>query len=529
MADVLVEADSPQLAVPGPAPRRVPDRWIWAALAIMLIGFALRLAGFLSNRSLWLDEAYLALNLMQRDFGELLQPLSYRQAAPVGFLLAADAATLLLGSGEQALRFVPLLAGLASLPLFWLLARRCLPAPEALGALGLFAGLPPLVYYASELKQYSLDVAVALAILLSGQSVLQGDRFRARRYVILALVGAAAVWFSHPAVFVLGGVGAALFLCAKDVRGRRALLIVGALWAACFLANYLLFLRGIRDQGELHSSWQGRFLRWPVSPGAIRQDLELLLQPFTVVLGFAEYGLAALAYAAGLAALFRRDRRLFWLLAAPFFPAFLASLLRLFPFASRPILYTAPLFLLPIAAGLGRLWRSPGFGGRFVSGVFLFLLLHGPAVATVKDFLRPKGREEMRGVLAYVSPRLRPGDTVWVNDRGRIAFRYYVRYRGFGEFTALDPVFGRGIEGTGRKIDRVRQEMHSLAGRRRVWLIFSIPPEGTHDRIDARILALSALGGLGRQLDRREARGCFAYLYDLSGPSAPEPGRAAGR
>src|SRR5688500_9732578 len=76
----------------------------------------------LAVRSLWTDEATLALNIATRPFGELLTPLDYHQTAPVGYLWAARAATGLFGVSEHSLRLVPLLAGCALLVVVWRLA-----------------------------------------------------------------------------------------------------------------------------------------------------------------------------------------------------------------------------------------------------------------------------------------------------------------------------------------------------------------------------------------------------------------------
>ena len=50
---------------------------------IIGLGIFLRLFQYLHNRSLWLDEASLALNLIEKTFSELLQPLDYGQMARV--------------------------------------------------------------------------------------------------------------------------------------------------------------------------------------------------------------------------------------------------------------------------------------------------------------------------------------------------------------------------------------------------------------------------------------------------------------
>ena len=107
-----------------------------SGLALLLvIGAVLRAAPFLLDRSLWLDEAKLALNVLERSPAQLFGPLDYGQAAPVGFLLLEKQAVAAFGEGERALRLVPLLAGVASLWLFFVVARRWL-SPAA-------GGIPP--------------------------------------------------------------------------------------------------------------------------------------------------------------------------------------------------------------------------------------------------------------------------------------------------------------------------------------------------------------------------------------------------
>jgi len=57
-----------------------------AALAFIVLGVALRLAQYLHNESLRLDESFLALNLQSRGLGDLFGQLDYNQAAPPGYL-----------------------------------------------------------------------------------------------------------------------------------------------------------------------------------------------------------------------------------------------------------------------------------------------------------------------------------------------------------------------------------------------------------------------------------------------------------
>ncbi len=55
--------------------------------AAVAIGAALRLCQFaLVRRSMWMDEAMMALNIPARSFASLLRPLDYNATAPFLFL-----------------------------------------------------------------------------------------------------------------------------------------------------------------------------------------------------------------------------------------------------------------------------------------------------------------------------------------------------------------------------------------------------------------------------------------------------------
>ena len=77
--------------------------------AIVVLGLGLRTVQYARNRSLWLDEALLALNILHRSAGGLFKGLDYHQGAPIGFLLLEKLATKLAGNGELALRAFPFL------------------------------------------------------------------------------------------------------------------------------------------------------------------------------------------------------------------------------------------------------------------------------------------------------------------------------------------------------------------------------------------------------------------------------------
>src|SRR5215216_2407681 len=251
--------DSLELPSRGVWKRAIPfytaERLSWAVIAF---GILLRAAQYLFNPSLYVDEGALALNVINRSFAGLLQPLDSNQAAPFGFLALERIALLAFGGSEYSLRLFPFLFSVASLFLFYHVARHCLAAWAVPIALAFFAASGHVIYYASQIKQYSSDVAITLLIVLIGLDVARKELI-ARRAALLAITGAVVVWFSHPSVFVLAGVGSTLALIALRERDWARFWKLAAccfLWVSSFATFYMISLRSLSGNSTLENSWE---------------------------------------------------------------------------------------------------------------------------------------------------------------------------------------------------------------------------------------------------------------------------------
>src|SRR5437868_2377332 len=159
------------------------SRWVWlmASLAV-----ALRLQQYLYNRSLWLDEALMAYNLLRRSYGQLTQHLDYQLVAPFAWLFATKSSSLLFGNNELSLRLPVFVAATLGVVAVCFLAKRLLPVRAAAIAVGLFALSPALIYYSSELKPYGSDVGAAALLWLLGFWTVDG-RLTWRKLTLLAV------------------------------------------------------------------------------------------------------------------------------------------------------------------------------------------------------------------------------------------------------------------------------------------------------------------------------------------------------
>lgn len=191
-------------------------RWL---LALLIVGVLLRLTRYLLRFPLWEDEAMLSANLLDRGYGDLLQPLHYCQVAPTLFLWGQLTIVKFLGFNEYTLRLVPFVCGLASLILFRHVVGRLLQGVATVLAVGLFAVAYPMTRYAAEAKPYGCDLLLALAMLALAIEWLRRPDQPRWLWLLAALVGP-AVGYSFPAIFVAGGISLVVG-CAMAAGTRR--------------------------------------------------------------------------------------------------------------------------------------------------------------------------------------------------------------------------------------------------------------------------------------------------------------------
>jgi hypothetical protein len=508
---------------PGPA-GPAPAAWLarayltWLPALLVAAGAAVRLREYAFRRSLWLDEASVALNLVRRSYGALLAPLDLDQAAPVGWLWAERAAVDLLGPSEYALRLVPVLAGVAVLPAAWLAARRLLSPWLVPVAVALVAVAPFLRRYANEAKQYETDAAIGLGLLLVSLPLLE-DRPGRRRLLAWSAAGAVAVWCSHPAVLLLCGYTAVLLarqLLRRDWAAVARVAAAALGWGASFLAAYAVALAPARDNPALQHWWREGFAPRPLAPATAlpwlgRRAVGFVDDPLGLTVPLA----VAAALALGAAALLRARPAQAALLLGPL-PFFVgAAAVRAYPLLWRAVLVLVPTVLLVAAAAADWPGGRLGLAGRVAGAGLLAAILVAPAADTVRRVGRPITIEELRPVLEQVEANRRPGDRVWLYRGAGPAFDFYAPGLGLAADDRLERV------APARPCGDIRRSLRRAArGGGRVWVVFGHQhlPRSPRERA----MLLSRLDLVGTRVDALRAPGAAAYLYDLAaGPSDP--------
>lgn len=324
-----------------------------------MLGVLLRVLRFAQDWPLWWNEAFVAVNLFDRDYTGLLRPLAYRQVCPVGFLWAERLVLDLLGASTWSLRLLPFLAGLAALGVLTVTASRLRPARAGLVALALLAIAYHPIRLGAELKPYSLDL-LAAAIVLDRALAWRSDRDRPAPFLHLAVLTFPLMLLSYPAALVLAGTAAALVLDWRRASPRAR--VAWAVWLLTIVAAAVV-VRGLAagQAAAAQSDPLNEYLRdgFPASwsPRDLVRWLTDLAFGRLFAFPFGDAGvpsLLGLSFASlGLATVARRDLSLALLLIGPFAASLAAALLRLYPLGGHPRVDQHLLPSLALALGYG--------------------------------------------------------------------------------------------------------------------------------------------------------------------------------
>jgi hypothetical protein len=380
-----------------PPNQNLHERLIWLAVGV---GVALRLWEYSSLRGLYMDEEALLKNLVGVPIFDFGRVLSQDQLAPPGFLVVER---LILRSPLNVLaagRLFPLLCGLASMLLVVPLTRRYLDRWAVPIAAWFLALADHLIYYSAEIKQYSCDLALAMAALLVAVP-RDASEPTPRRIAALALLGVVAPWFSFPVVFVLAGVGfhwIARRALLKDWRGAATASGVCLAWLISFVGCFAVSHTIVSKRDFLWVWWNFAFLPIPPRSAADAQFVaetlaNVFINPGSILTPFSFPVTAMLASGlalVGCVSLARRWPGGLFLLLAPLLFSLAASALRQYPFHGRLILSLVPTFHLLLAEGIA----ASGRLSHVVTTVVLALVFIGGQASDIawNQIVLPKNR-----------------------------------------------------------------------------------------------------------------------------------------
>jgi hypothetical protein len=376
-----------------------------------------------------------------------------------------------------------------------------------------FAVAGHLIYYSSECKPYSCDVAVALLFLWIALDFTARERVGAGRWLMLVAAGAFAPWFSLPALFSMAATGTVLgleSLWKRQWARLVALCATGMVWSGSFAALYIINIRPVQTY-EVTMNYMAEYWRYgqafmPFPPSLSWCQSRFLLF-FDNPGGFLMTGLAGFAFLVGAVSAFGRDRRAFCLVLGPLVVALLVSATGKYPFHGRMTLFLAPCLFLLLGEGIARLAVELRGRAVWVALLLFAMLFVSQGVQAAKTTITPKSHHEINRALAHVESAWQPGDLLYMRHAEGLAYQYCRhRYR-FTEADLLrEPASNHTPEGMAAFVE---QEKSRLQSAKRVWIIV------TYDSSDVLRPYLDVLSRVATQTDRADFVGATAFAYDF--------------
>jgi 4-amino-4-deoxy-L-arabinose transferase-like glycosyltransferase len=477
---------------------------------IIAFGILLRLRQYLFNRSLWLDEALIVFNIINRSFSGFFEPLDYNQGAPIGFLLFEKLSTILFNNSEYVLRLFPLVAGIISLFLFYEVAKSFCRKETVPIALGLFALSDRLIYYSSEVKPYSSDVTLALLLYVVFISV-ETRKSKDSSLYVYGMIAIFSLWFSFPALFILTAVGSCLWMPALMGREWKRVVHLSSLFLVCGLSlmiYYLLALKDLSHNANQLDYWRNAFMPFPPKNmsdvGWFVTSFENL---FRDPVGLYLKGFGPILAIFGCFSLYREKKRYLWGLLLPLLLALFASGFHLYPFSGRLLLFIVPILIIIMSEGILQFSKIVPRYSLILGVIVVATIVWQPFVTANHRLLHPRTREELRPVLSYVNNHFQPGDTLYLYYAAWPAFQYYA-----GRYPFEKAQFVRGVSSR-KGLNNFIKDLDNLRGNGRTWIIFS--HVSTLEAVKEKAFVLSYLDRIGRKEDTFAAPGAAVYLYEL--------------
>lgn len=481
------------------------------------MGIILRLWQYSFERSLSGDEASLAYNIVNRSFFGFTQPLDFRQAAPIGFLFIEKLISVMLGKQDYILRLVPLFSSILAVYLFHRIAREHITG--GMFASLLFAISLPLIEYSSELKQYCSDVMVGLLMIFLWSRCLK-ENVQPRDYMLLGVGGMVAIWISHPSVFILAGIGLAIFV-ATITRNHPVpvawIFALAIMWMVSFGLEYFVSLRHLVANDFLHNYWRKGFMPLPPDLTWVKDTYFSIL---SITLDRTDDSLAlllpVLTLIGGLSLLYR-ERRIGIPLIVPFLAALFASALGEYPLKGRSMLFLVPYVLLLITEGLGWIYaivsKWNAAIARVIYAILALVIFIPTASVTTPYFLEPSQRPNIKPVMEYVAKNGLPSEDIYVFHSADSAFSYYAPFYGLDSRTVL---IGKSANTKGDELNRFFHDVETFKGRDGIWFIFYGVTDCGGCEGDTLSFYVNYLNERGTMLDSFNAIGADAYLYNIN-------------
>lgn len=396
-------------------------------VSLFLLGFILRLKGFISNPSCWRDECALAWNIKFKSYVELFGPLRFLQVAPPFFLVASKFlanifnAENTLKTRDLVLRLIPFVCGVLSIPVFYLVSKELFCSKKTIVlALLFFVTSSSLIDYSYEFKPYEVDVFCSLLLILFFLR-LDLSKISFKKLFFSSLGVALTMWFSLASCFVIAAGCGSLILKRKEPRKILALFIPVLISLLLYLKFYILGVHQGSGSG-MAEFWGDKFILPNFSNFLylLTENIRYFFFPAKAILFiliFVIYG--GFIY-------FKEKNYVFTsIFSLIFILLIFASVFHLYPFSNRLLLFLIPIFILLITKSFDKISVAKKIKSFFI--IFMMLCVVYPqAVLSINKATHDINKGDFsREMMGYIAIKIQPKDKIFVNNASRADYCYY--------------------------------------------------------------------------------------------------------
>jgi uncharacterized membrane protein len=350
---------------------RARSRTFWIVAGLTVLAAALRFST-LGAQSYHHDEIVTASRLLRGSFEHAMNAVGFSESTPPLYYALAWVWTQAWGTGEVGLRSLSALAGVASVPVVYLIGAELRGRRTGLVAAALAAVNPMLLWYSQEARAYSLlTLFCAVSLLYCVRATRYGRR---RDLTLWGLASALALATHYFALFLIVAEVAIL------MRRRRREVLRG-LWIVA-LAALLLAPLAIHQASLNHASWIGEFSLghrlWETAATFVTGETgDIIGQPERPALAFVPLALCLASFGLLLWRGDRAERRA----------------------ATLPLLAAAVAIGIPVALALVSASKDYVLARNLIPALVPLLLL--VAIATTTRAARRLGMAIAAGLIAY--------------------------------------------------------------------------------------------------------------------------------
>jgi len=227
---------------------RARSRAFWIVAGLTLLAALLRFAT-LGVQAYHHDEIVTASRILRGGFGHAMDAVGFSESAPPLYYALAWIWTQVTGTGEFGLRSLSAMAGVATVPVAYLIGVELRGRRTGLMAAALVAVNPMLLWYSQEARAYSLlALLCAVSLLYCVRALRRGRR---RDFLLWGIASGLALATHYFAGFAV----AAEVLLLLHRRGRQSLIGLGII----ALASLLLAPLALHQMSLDHAEWIGNF------------------------------------------------------------------------------------------------------------------------------------------------------------------------------------------------------------------------------------------------------------------------------